>query len=722
VQHCTRLFVAPIICMVIFVATRAPRADAQVTYWPTHGWRYSSPEAQGMDSEVLADAFDYIRDHRTPIHSLTVVRNGYVVLDAYFWPFQDGQPHDLASVTKSVTSTLVGIAIGKHQLAGLTQPLSSVFSGRTIANLDDRKQRVTIERLLTMTSGLDCHADHGEITLSQMMGSADWTQFMLDLPMHDEPGSHFEYCSGGMHLLSGAITKATGLSALDFARSELFDPLGIGKAVWPADANGVSHGWGDLHLQPRDMAKLGYLWLNNGRWENRQLVPAEWMRDAVQVQSHPTSGNGQQYGYGFWVYPDRQPPEFEALGRGGQRISVIPARNLIVVFTGGEFEPGDIGAFIGRAIKSAQPLPEDATGAARLAAAVNDARKPPRPAQLASQLTRTVSGRRYTLGANPLDLKSFVLTFPGAAVGQLELELRDRSDGPRPMGLDGVPRVSTGGRFGLPVSVNGAWEGDSTFVIEYNEIANINTYRFRLTFSDRDVDVEMTERSRAIQSARFHGTSRNSSSSLAGTPALAQVPVPRFMYIYRDSLKRGVDSAYRVIEDHGAQICADLRCPNPYIGIESLSGPHEAWWINVFATEADTARVANVYATNRALSVALGVVAQRKAALIGTPIQGFAVYRRDLSRGPAWSIAGARFIVVTVTRDHRPGNGSVWAMADSTLYVLRPVRTRREADALARQSKARVPSVRPNWSMPAPEWVAADAAFWRSAPAPRARL
>jgi hypothetical protein len=209
--------------------------------------------------------------------------------------------------------------------------------------------------------------------------------------------------------------------------------------------------------------------------------------------------------------------------------------------------------------------------------------------------------------------------------------------------------------------------------------------------------------------------------ALLSPPLLAQVRAPRFMYIYRDSLKRDVDSAYRVLEDDGAQICADLRCPNPYIGLESLSGPHEAWWLNVFATEADTARVAKIYATNRALATALDGVAQRKAALIGTPRQGFAVYRRDLSRGPAWSVAGARFIVVTVTHDRRPVDGSAWAMADSTLYVLRPVATRREADALARQANARIFAVRPNWSMPAPEWVTADPDFWRSAPAPRTR-
>jgi predicted amidohydrolase len=201
----------------------------------------------------------------------------------------------------------------------------------------------------------------------------------------------------------------------------------------------------------------------------------------------------------------------------------------------------------------------------------------------------------------------------------------------------------------------------------------------------------------------------------------AQQAAPRFMYIYIDSLKRGVDSAYGAIENDGAQICADLRCPNPYLAIESLSGAHEAWWLNAFSSEVDTTRVANAYATDRALSEALGMVATRKAGLIGRPVQGFAVYRHDLSRGPAWSVAQARFIVVTVTRRDQPADGSVWAMADSTLYVLRPVRTRREAEALAERDRARVFAVRPNWSMPARQWIAADPDFWRTAPARNSR-
>jgi hypothetical protein len=330
---------------------------------------------------------------------------------------------------------------------------------------------------------------------------------MLDLPMVADPGHRFEYCSGGIHLLSGAVAEATGINTLAFARRELFGPLGIADAAWPADRQGITHGWGDLHLQPRDMAKIGYLWLHGGRWGNRQLVPADWMRAAVAVHSHPRFSPGQEYGYGIWVYPDRTPPEFEGLGRGGQRISVLPARNLVVVFTGGEFEPGDIGTFIDRAIKSDHPLPEDPPGAARLGAAMHDATRPPaaQPAAPAPPLARAISGRAYTLDANPLDIKSFELTFPGAAEAELQLTLSDRRDRPRPVGLDGVPRVSANGRFGLPVAVSGTWESDSTFVLEYNEIGNINTYRVRVTYVDTEVTVEFSERSGALVKASFRG-------------------------------------------------------------------------------------------------------------------------------------------------------------------------------------------------------------------------
>ncbi len=505
-----RALAGPVLLLCGLAAVPAPRAAAQAAYFPTHGWRRSSPEAQGLDSRALAEAFDYVRRQRIPIHSFLIVRNGYLVLDAYFWPFREGETHDVASVTKSVTSTLVGIALGQGKLSGLDQPVLPLFGPRAIANADARKDRITLRDLLTMTSGLDCHVEQAEVTLRQMMASADWIGFMLDLPMAYEPGRHFSYCSGGMHLLSGVITRVSGASALDYARRELFDPLGIQDVAWPADPQGITRGWGDLHLQPQDMAKIGYLWLKGGRWEDRQLVPAEWLRAAVQVQSHPGYQAGQEYGYGIWVYPDRTPPEFEGLGRGGQRISVIPGRNLVVVFTGGEFEPGDIGQFIGRAIRSDGPLPEDPAAAARLAAAIHQATLPPpaRAVPPAPARAATVSGRTYALGANPLALRSFTLNFPGGDEARLELELSDRRDGPRPVGLDGVPRVSPDGRFGLPVALSGTWENDSTFVLEYDEVGNINAFRLRLAFAGDGVTVALSERSAVTPAATFRGTVR----------------------------------------------------------------------------------------------------------------------------------------------------------------------------------------------------------------------
>jgi CubicO group peptidase (beta-lactamase class C family) len=417
----------------------------------------------------------------------------------------------VASVTKSVTSTLVGIAIGRHELAGVEQPVLPLF-GRAAS--DPRKARVSVHSLLTMTSGLDCRFLPGEITLSQMRRSPDWAAFVLDLPMVYEPGAHFEYCSGGMHLLSALVSRAAHASTLAFARRELFGPLGIDTVLWPADPQGIQDGWGDLHLLPADMAKLGYLWLHDGRWEGRQVVPTEYLRAATQVQSHPGFSKGQEYGYGIWVYPLRTPPEFEGLGRGGQRITVVPGASLMIIYTGGGFEPGELGPFITRAVKGTQPLPADPAGDARLAEALQAAARPPlsRPPGDLPARAGAISGRTYALEDNPMGLDSLTLAFPGGAEALLSFVSHDRREGPRPVGLDGVPRLSPDGRFGLPVAVSGAWRDDSSFVIEYDEVANINRYTLTLGFSGDRLDAEVTEHT-GLMHARFGGRARATGAS-----------------------------------------------------------------------------------------------------------------------------------------------------------------------------------------------------------------
>jgi CubicO group peptidase (beta-lactamase class C family) len=481
---------------------RAPQANRG--YWPTHEWTESSPEAQGMESRTLAKALDYIREHHVSIHGLLVVRNGRVVLDATFFPYQAGQLHDVASVTKSVTATLIGIAVGRHKLAGAEQQVLSLFPSRT--NYDPRKERLTIRHLLTMTSGIACDWMSGETTLEEMQNSADWIQFVLERPMAAEPGSAFAYCSPGMHLLSGVISRVTGSSALEFARRELFRPLGIHDAEWPADPHGISRGWGDLHLHPRDMAKLGLLWLNGGRWEGTQIVPAAWMKEASRPHSLGTGwAEGNAYGYGFWVDSSRTPPTIAATGRGGQRIRVMPEKSLIVVLVG-RFDVSDVDRFITEAIVSDGAIREDAEAKALLDTAIAAAAKPPAlrsPSALPS-LADTVSGEIFSLDDNPLRLKTLSVSFRSASQATVRLEFGDGRVEQRPVALDGVPRISPGGRFGLPVALSGGWEGPNVFSFDYDEVANINSYRYRLRFAGRELSIEVTEQTGLLH-AQFKG-------------------------------------------------------------------------------------------------------------------------------------------------------------------------------------------------------------------------
>ena len=214
--------------LVVLQLGQTARPPEVAPTWPTTGWYAGTPEDQGFDSGKLADALEAIHQKHPNIHSLLLVRNGSLVVDATFYPYDGSTPHDLASVTKSLTTALLGIAIDQGKLRRDDSVLS-FFPERTVANRDPRKERMTVGHLASMTSGLDCvgpPADPDEPTLVAVQASPDWVQFTLDLPMTAEPGTTFSYCSPGMHLLSAILTKVTGLSALDFARQTPLRPTG----------------------------------------------------------------------------------------------------------------------------------------------------------------------------------------------------------------------------------------------------------------------------------------------------------------------------------------------------------------------------------------------------------------------------------------------------------------------------------------------------------------
>ena len=303
-------------------ATRSPEPD----YWPTTEWRSSSPEAQRMDAATLDAMFATIASERLGVHGVVVVRNGYIVAESYYPPFTATTQHVQFSVTKSFTSTLVGIALDQEHLPDVESRVADLLGGDFVAG-DERKSRLTLDDLLTMRAGLDWR-ESDEVIVA-MARTRDWARTVLDLPMSGEPGERFNYCSGCSHVLSTIVQKSTGRSTQDFARTELLAPLGVVDYRWETDPRGLAIGGWGLWLTPRDMAKLGYLYLNGGRWEDRQIVSSEWVARATTARTD--AGDGWGYGYQWWVNPKLG--AYFARGRESQVICVVPAKSLVVVFT-----------------------------------------------------------------------------------------------------------------------------------------------------------------------------------------------------------------------------------------------------------------------------------------------------------------------------------------------------------------------------------------------------
>jgi CubicO group peptidase (beta-lactamase class C family) len=318
--------------------------------WPTSGWRTAAPQDHGINPSVLAGIDDQAKTAFPGLRSVLVVRHGYLVVERYYHGSNANEYHNVFSVTKSVTSALVGIALGDHQLTSLHQTVGELLGRHLPASADPAMAKVTLEQLLTMTAGISADPEHGD-ALPAMFTSRDWVRFVLSQPLGSRPGTRFAYSTQGSQLLSAIVTDATGQSLLAFARAKLFTPLGIdthpaahpaftpehqstfeqARFAWAQDPQGYQIGGSFLKLTPRDLAKFGYLYLNKGRWEGRQLIPAQYVRASTQIQSRPPGP--AQYGYHWWVVSRPGPPGFFARGFGGQYVVVLPTLDLVVVIT-----------------------------------------------------------------------------------------------------------------------------------------------------------------------------------------------------------------------------------------------------------------------------------------------------------------------------------------------------------------------------------------------------
>jgi hypothetical protein len=398
--------------------------------------------------------------------------------------------HGIRDEKRHLTSD--GIAIDHGVIDGPQQTVQSLLPQYASAFDSAARQKLTVQNLLTMTSGFDCRLEDGEAALRRMQASHDWAAFALALPIVNAPGSRFAYCSPNCHLLSVILSTRAKQSELDFATQNLFQPLQINDARWESDPQGRTIGWGGLHLKPRDMARLGYLYLHDGSWNSKQVVSSGWVRSSTEpkVEVHP----GVAYGYNWWINIAHTPPIFEAEGRGGQRITVIRDKDAVIAFTGGGDNTDELAPFLLRSLASDVKLARNLLATKHLSALVHLARQAPPPQNVAVMPSGAyqLSGRTLAVEDNPLRLETITFHFSHGKEPRITLRLAGDTY-EAPIGTDGRPILSSGGPFGLPFATQGKWNAKGHLILDLDTVANINHYKIDLTLDPVSPSVRIDE-------------------------------------------------------------------------------------------------------------------------------------------------------------------------------------------------------------------------------------
>lgn len=370
--------VALLALSLLSIGPRQLRGIQTAPAFPSDAWPTSTPGDQGLDPAPLRALRDAVAAGRYGlVDRMVVVRNGFLVVDErwerdyveasrgrrsplgcgidacrgpeevhdynYLHPdihpwYRGRDVHSLQSVTKSVAATLVGIALSRGEIDGLDTPFLRYLSDHDLSDVDPRLRRATVEDLLTMRSGIEWHETDRPLddtnTTLQLERSDDWIRFTLAQPMDAEPGARWAYSSGGSHLMSGILREATGSFIDAYAEEHLFGPLGIDDYYWKKTPRGYPDTEGGLYLEARDLARIGYLYLRNGMWDGRRILPAGWVDAATAVQVEDVNPQGWGYGYQWWRL-DRGDTVIQAgLGFGGQFLLVIPEHDLVCVVNG----------------------------------------------------------------------------------------------------------------------------------------------------------------------------------------------------------------------------------------------------------------------------------------------------------------------------------------------------------------------------------------------------
>lgn len=373
----------------------------------------STPEAQGVSSEAIEQFLKAVKGSGQEFHSLMIVRHGHVIAEGWWYPYSNEHRQQLYSLSKSFTSTAIGFAVSEGLLT-VEDPVIKFFEAEKPAVISANLEKLKVKHLLSMSVG---HAKDSILLLEKSPAGTPWSKTFLSLPVVFEPGSQFMYNSGASFMLSAIIKKVTGITAHEYLRPRLYQPLEITTATWTENPDGINMGASHLRMRTEDIAKFGQLYLQNGVWKGRQVLSKDWV--ATAGAKHIENGKndsswGYGYGYQFWLNP---PGGYRADGAYGQYSMILPEEDAVVAITSESIATKTtmqmVWDILVPAMKGAAPLPKNRPAHQLLANTLGAlAWKPPAVAAT-SPVQDTVNSKVYRLQANPFNAGAVSFSFTG---------------------------------------------------------------------------------------------------------------------------------------------------------------------------------------------------------------------------------------------------------------------------------------------------------------------
>ncbi len=508
------LFILPLLALLSFLSFACGDApeDAGAMAGASKALPRATPESQGVSSaQVLAffeeldrlnqEAFEDDPRGETGFHSMMILRNGNVIAEGWWDPYEAGRNHRLYSLSKSFTSTAVGFAIQEGHF-NLDDPVISFFPDDLPAEVSDNMAAMTVRDLIIMSTGQE----------TETRNSDDWVKEFLATPVEHEPGSVFRYNTSATFMLSAIVQKTTGEKVIDYLTPRFFEPLGIEGATWLESPGGINTGGYGLNIDTEDIAKLGQFYLQKGMWKGEQLLPVAWAEQAtsLQIPSHapgnPDSAENQSsdwaQGYGFQFWRTRH-NAFRGDGAFGQYSLVLPDLNVVIAATAGSTDMQRMLNLIWDHLYPAfeeDTLPPDAAAHSALREKLAALTLLPQNRPEAPALAAEVSGETYALAENDLEVDSFSLSFDGNSC-TFSFVTGEQTD-TIVCGLsDWMPGLAAGTFLSgswlsddapteIPVAASGRWIDDQTFEMSLRFVEAPDTFVYTASFENGGVTIK----------------------------------------------------------------------------------------------------------------------------------------------------------------------------------------------------------------------------------------